>query len=133
LLDINEFRVAKAKGRFVEARNKKGTITKAKKTKAKSIKRDLFDFEHVDAAIKVSRDNKGAIERGDRRDKVRLRKQKKPKVSIVAAMNANIKAFNEKMKKIHEDMRSIITRQTTKKATKKTKNDLRNLCNLYDH
>jgi len=118
LLDINESRVAKAKGRPIEARNKKGTITRAKKAKTKSIRRDPFDFEDVDATIKASRDDKGAIGRGDRRDKARLRKQKGPKASIVAAMNANIKAFNEEMKEIHEDMRSIIIRQTTKKATK---------------
>jgi len=95
-------------------------MTKAKKAKAKSTRRDLFDFEHVDATIKVSRDDKGAIERDNRCDKAKLRKQKRPKTSIVATMNANTKTFNEEMKKIYEDMRSIITKQTTKKAMEKT-------------
>jgi len=91
-------------------------MTRAEKAKAKSTRRDPFDFEHVDAAIKASRGGKGAVERGDRRDKARLRKQKGPEAGIVAAMDADIKAFNEEMEEIHEDMRSIITRQTTRKA-----------------
>jgi len=118
LLDVNEPRIVKAKERPTGAKNRKGTMTRTKKAKAKSIRRDLFDFEHIDAAIKASRDGKGAIERGGDRDKAKQRKQKKPEVDIVAAIDANIQAFNEDMDEIHEDMRDIITRQTTRTATK---------------
>jgi len=118
LLDINKPRVAKAKGRSIEARNKKGTMTRAKKAKAKSTRRDPFDFEHVDATIKASRDGK-RIDKRDDRDKARQKKQKKPKVDSVAAINADIQALNENMNEIHENIRGIITRQTTRKATKK--------------
>jgi len=117
VLDTNESRVVKAKGRLVEARNKKGTMTKAKKAKAKSTRRDPFDFEHVDAAIKASRDGK-RIDGRDDRDKARQKKQKKPKVDSVVAMDANIQALNEDMNEIHENIRSIIIKQTTRKATK---------------
>jgi len=118
LLDINEPRVVKAKGRPIGAKNKKGTMTRTEKAKAKSTRRDLSGFEHIDVAIKASRDGKGAVGRGDRRDKARRRKQKGPEAGTVAAMDANIKAFNEEMKEIHEDIRGIITRQTARKATK---------------
>lgn len=66
LLDVNEFRVVKSKERSIKTKNKKGTITRTKKAKAKSIKRDFFDFEHVDAIIKVSRDGKRTIERDEK-------------------------------------------------------------------
>lgn len=119
LLNVNKSRVAKAKERSVKARNKKNTIIKAEKAKTKSIKKDLFDFEHVDATIKVSRDSKRAIGRDGGRDKARQKKQKKLEASIVAAIDANIQIFNKDVKEIHEDIRDIITRQTTRRATKK--------------
>ncbi len=114
LLDVNEPRIVKAKGRPARAKNRKSTMTRTKKAKAKSTKRDPSGFEHVDAAIKASRDGKGAIERGGDRDKARQRKQKEPEADTVAAIDANIQAFNEDMDEIHEDMRGIITRQTAR-------------------
>jgi len=90
LLDVNQSRIAKTKERLVEAKNKKDTITKIEKTKTKSIKRNLFNFEYVDATIKVSRDSKRAIEKDNNRDKARQKKQKRSKVNIVATINANI-------------------------------------------
>ncbi len=118
LLDVNEPRIVKTKGRPARAKNRKGTMTRAKKAKAKSTRRDPFGFEHVDAAIKASRGGKGAVERGGDRDKARQRKQKEPEVDIVAAIDADIQAFNEDMDEIHEDMRDIITRQTARTAAK---------------
>ena len=90
LLDVNQFCVAKVKERFVETRNKKDTITRTKKTKTKSIRRNFFDFEHVDAIIKVSRDSKCAIRKDNNRDKVKQEKQKKLEVNIVVTIDANI-------------------------------------------
>ena len=49
-------------------------MTRTKKAKAKSTRRDSSSFEHVDAAIKASRGGKGAVERGGGRDKARQRK-----------------------------------------------------------
>jgi len=71
LLDVNQFRVVKAKERFVKANNKKDIIIRTKKMKTKSIKRNFFDFDYVDATIKVSRDNKRAIRRDNNRDKAK--------------------------------------------------------------
>ncbi len=116
LLDVNEPRIVKAKGRPAGAKNRKGTMTRAKKAKAKSIRRDPSGFEHVDAAIKASRGGKGAVERGGGRGKARQRKQKEPEAGTVAAIDADIQAFNEDMDEIHEDMRGIITRQTARTA-----------------
>ncbi len=90
LLDINQSRVAKTKERLVKTKNKKNIITRTKKTKAKSTRRNLFDFKYVDATIKVSRDSKRAIKRDNNRDKARQEKQKKSKVDIVVAIDANI-------------------------------------------
>jgi hypothetical protein len=119
LLNVNESCIVKTKERSAKTKNRKNTITQTKKTKIKSIKRDFFDFEHVDAAIKVSRNNKDAIERDNNCDKTRQRKQKKSEVSIVAAINANIRTFNKNINEIHEDIRDIIIRQTIRKTTKK--------------
>lgn len=52
LRHVNESRVIKAKDRSTEAKNKKGTMSRVDKTKARSTKRDSFDFEHVEAGIK---------------------------------------------------------------------------------
>lgn len=96
LLDVNESRVVKSKERLIEIRNKKDTIIKTKKAKTKFIKRDFFDFKHVDAIIKVSRDNKRTIERNKRddRDKVIKNKQKELKIDDIVTINAHIQAFN---------------------------------------
>jgi len=120
LLDVNKLYIVKTKERFARAKNRKSTIIRTKKTKTKFIKRDLSNFKHVDKAIKVSRDNKDAIERDNNRDKARQRKEKKLKANIIVAINANIQVFNKNMDKIYEDIRNIITRQTTKTTTKKT-------------
>ncbi len=90
LLDVNQFCVAKAKERFVETRNKKDTITRIKKAKTKFIKRDLFNFEYVNATIKVLRNNKRAIRRDNNCDKVRQKKSKKLEINIVATIDTNI-------------------------------------------
>jgi len=63
LRHVNEFRVIKTKDRFTRAKNKKGTMLRANKAKTRSIKRDSFDFEHVEASIKASRDSDRRRER----------------------------------------------------------------------
>jgi len=55
LRHVNESRVIKAKGRSTRAKNKKGTMSRANKAKARSIKRDPFGFEHVETSIKALR------------------------------------------------------------------------------
>ena len=67
LRHVNEPRVIKAKDRSTRAKNKKGTMSRANKTKAKFIKRDSFDFEHVETSIKVSR-NSGRRRERDRNE-----------------------------------------------------------------
>ncbi len=74
LLNVNESCIVKTKGRLARAKNRKSTMTRTKKAKAKSTRRDSSSFEHVDAAIKASRGGKGAVERGGGRDKARQRK-----------------------------------------------------------
>jgi hypothetical protein len=120
LLDVNEPRIAKAKGRPVGARNRKGIMTRAEKAKAKSTRRDPSGFEHVDAAIKASRGGKRTVAESARggRNQARSRKQKEVKIDDVAAMDADIQAFNKDMDEIHDDIRGIITRQTARKAAK---------------
>jgi len=63
LRHVNEFRVIKTKDRSTRAKNKKGTMSRANKTKARSIKRDPSSFEHVEANIKASRDSDRRRER----------------------------------------------------------------------
>lgn len=55
LRHINDPRVVKAKGRPTGAKNKKGTMSRAAKAKAKSTKRDPSGFEHVEASLQASR------------------------------------------------------------------------------
>jgi len=57
LRHVNESRVIKTKDRSIEAKNKKDTMSRTNKTKTKSIKRDSFDFEHVETNIKILRDS----------------------------------------------------------------------------
>jgi hypothetical protein len=89
MLDVNEPRVYKAKERSVGAKNKKGTITRAEKAKAKSTRRDSSDFEHVDAAIQASRGGKRKVGGGGRGKAVSSKaigkKQKQKKSSPVTA------------------------------------------------
>jgi len=122
LLDVNKSRIVKAKERFVEAKNKKKTITRTKKTKTKSTRRNLFDFEHVNAIIKILRNSKCTIERNakDNRNQARSKKQKKIKIDNIAAINTNISTFNKNINKIYNNIRDIITRQATRKTVEKT-------------
>jgi len=55
LRHINDPRVVKAKGRPTGAKNKKGTMSRAAKAKAKSTERDPSGFEHVEVSIQASR------------------------------------------------------------------------------
>ncbi len=57
LRHVNESRVIKTKNRSIEAKNKKDTMSRTNKTKTRSIKRDSFDFEHVETNIKILRDS----------------------------------------------------------------------------
>lgn len=122
LLDVNKSCVVKSKNRSIEARNKKDTIIRTEKTKTRFIKRDFSSFKHVDATIKVSRNNKRTIERHrrDSRDKTRKNKQKESKIDDIVAIDAHIQTFNQNIDKIYENIRDIITRQAIKKETKKT-------------
>ena len=74
LLNVNKFCIVKTKERFAKAKNQKSTIIQAKKTKTKFTKRNLFDFEYIDATIKVLRNNKNAIERDSSCNKARQKK-----------------------------------------------------------
>ncbi len=120
LLDVNEPRVVKSKGRPTGARNKKGTMARTEKAKAKSTKRISSGFKHVDASIKASRGGKRTVGRGGRggRGKTIKNKQKETEVDDIAAMDAHIRAFNQDMDEINEDIRGIITRQAAKKEAK---------------
>ena len=63
MLNINKFRVVKAKERSIKARNKKDTITRIEKTKTKSTRRNLFDFKYIDVVIKVFYSSKEIVEK----------------------------------------------------------------------
>ena len=53
LLNIAEPKIAKAKGRPKGSKNKKGAMTQAEKKAARSTKRDLSGFEHVEREFEV--------------------------------------------------------------------------------
>jgi hypothetical protein len=89
---------------------------KYKTNKYKKGEGEVYQKEPLRLSIKASGGGKGAVGRDDRHNKVRRRKQKRPEEGTVAVRDANIKAFNEEIEEIHEDMRSIITRQTASKA-----------------
>ena len=63
LRHVNESRVIKTKDCSIEAKNKKDTMSRTNKTKTRSIKRDSFDFEHVETNIKILRDSDRRRER----------------------------------------------------------------------
>lgn len=133
LLDVNDPRVVKAKGRPTGAKNRKGTMTRAKKAKAKSIRRDPSGFEHVDAAIQASRDKgkdvgRGRGGRGGRgeaalrstvtaRNKMSKRKQKELDSYSAANIDADILEFARVNAEIEADMQGIITREVARKTT----------------
>ncbi len=52
---VNKPRVVKVKGRPIGAKNKKGTISRADKAKARSTKRDSSSFKYIEAGIKALR------------------------------------------------------------------------------
>ena len=78
---MNEFFIVKAKDRFKEIRNKKEIMTRAEKVKTKFIKRDSFNFKHVEISF-----------RRDDRDDRNERNNKKVKKFFVANIAAIIKA-----------------------------------------
>ncbi len=51
LLDISLLRIAKNKDCLIEIKNRKDTITRAKRTKTKFTKQNFFDFKYIDATI----------------------------------------------------------------------------------
>lgn len=118
LLEINESYIVKAKECSVGARNRRATITRAEKTKARSTRRDLSGFEYIDAAIKVSRGGKHTVGR-DNRNKTIKNKQKETAIDNVAAINGHIRAFNQNINKIYKNIRGIITRQATRNKPEK--------------
>jgi len=117
LLDVNEPRIAKAKGRPVGAKNRKGIMTRAEKAKAKSTRRDPSGFEHVDAAIQASR---GRGRRGGRGGAItgpRKASRKRQAAPFTAAtIDAHIRTMEEVDAEIDHDVRGIITRQAARKA-----------------
>jgi len=80
LLNVSKSYIVKTKERV---KNRKNTIIRTKKTKIKSIKRDLFDFKYIDAIIKLLRNNKDAIEKKNC-NKAKQRKQKKNQKLILS-------------------------------------------------
>ena len=54
LVDINEPRTVKSKGRPKGSQNQKPFMTRADKIAAKSTHRDFFEFEYVEAAVEAS-------------------------------------------------------------------------------
>lgn len=85
LRHINDPRVVKAKGRPAGAKNKKGTMSRVAKAKAKSTKRDRSGFEQVEASLQASRegDRRRGRGRGDGAASTRGRaSRKKPSVAV---------------------------------------------------
>ncbi len=114
LLNINKSCVVKAKKHFVEAKNKKFIITRAKKTKTKFIRIFFFDFKYIDAIIKLLCNNKK-----NNNNKIKSKKQKKLKIDNIIAINIYIQIFNKNIDKIYKNIKNIIIKQTIKKTTKK--------------
>jgi len=106
LRHVNESRVIKTKDRFIGAKNKKGTMSRANKTKAKFIKRDSFDFEHVETSIKVSR-NSGRRRERDRNESTSTLDRALQQKLVVAIEEVN-------------DTRDVHTRYTKQATTRKT-------------
>lgn len=98
---INNSRVIKAKSRSSKTKNKKETIMRTIKTKIRFIKRNLFDFEHVETSFQVLREDDCRRERDcdnnaiSTRDRV-LRKK------FVIATKEKIKSKNVYAKYIRE-------------------------------
>jgi len=105
LRHVNEPRVVKAKGRPTGAKNKKGTMSRADKTKARSTKRDPSGFEHVEAGIKASRGS------GRRRGRGRGESTS----TLGRALRQKPAAAVEEV----DDTRDVHTRYTKQAATRK--------------
>ncbi len=97
--------MALQKGRSTRAKNKKGTMSRANKAKARSIKRDSFDFEHVEASIKTSRDS------GRRRERDRGESTS----TLGRALRQKFVVAVEEV----DDTRDVHTRYTKQAATRK--------------
>ena len=133
LLIVNEPDIVKAKGRSKGTRNKKEVMTQAEKTKAKFIKRDPSDFEHV--KVNLRRDGRGGRDdrddhdgrddRGDRddRDDDNNRSSEEVKKSsvtnTVTIMEADIQAIKKASAVINRDVQAILTRAEAKAKTKR--------------
>jgi len=71
-------RIAKSKEYLIEIKNRKDTIIRAKKTKTKSTKQNLFDSKYINTTIQVlcnskNKDNSKILrdsKNRDRRDKI---------------------------------------------------------------
>ena len=134
LLTVNESFIVKAKGRLKRAKNKKGVMTRAEKAKAKFIKRDSFDFEHV--KINLRRGDRGGRDgrddRGDRDDRGERSSKKIKKFSAAdtaAIMKTDIQAIEKASAVIDRDVQAILTRaevltRVGAKAKTNTSNDL---------
>ena len=51
LLNVNESRVVQSKNRSIKVKNKKSIMSRVERKKSKLMKRDLFDFEHIEIVI----------------------------------------------------------------------------------
>jgi len=99
--------MALQKGRSTRAKNKKGTMSRANKAKARSIKRDSFDFEHVEASIKTSRDS------GRRRERDRGESTS----TLGRALRQKFVVVVEEMNDTRNVHTRYIKQTTTRKAT----------------
>ena len=120
LLAVNKPLIVQAKGRPKEAKNKKEVKTRAERAKAKSTKRNSFDFEHVEVSFRRG-------DRGDRddRDERSSKEVKKSFVTdIAAAMETDIQVIEKASAAINRDVQAILTRAGAKARTKGASNDL---------
>jgi len=106
LRHVNEPRVIKAKDRSTRAKNKKDTMSRTNKAKARSIKRDSFGFEHVEASIKASRDS------GRRRE----RNRSESTSTLGRALRQKFVVAVEEV----DDTRDVHTKYTKQTTTRKT-------------
>ncbi len=133
LLNVNSPRIVKSKGRPTGAKNKKGIMSRAEKAKAKSTKRDLSSFEHVDASIRALRGGKvkggrrggrgGAASTSTSTATARSKAVRKSLKALApfnaASIEADRLAFEKEHEEIAKDIRGIITRQTMRKTVAK--------------
>ena len=118
LLTVNELFIVKVKDRFQRTKNKKEIMTRAEKAKTKFIKRDSFDFKHVE--VNLRRDDRDDRDDHDDRDERSSKEVKKFFVTDTAAiMKANIQTIEKKSAVIDRDIQEILTRVEVKAKTKK--------------